>query len=76
MENEILLAIDLSVTCADGSKHDGVVMKIINNKTIYVTKDGLELYSNKKVITIDAGNFVQNIMFIGHAIEKYREDNP
>lgn len=76
MENEILLAIDLSVTCADGSKHDGVTMKIINNKTIYLTKDGLNLESAQKVITIDAGQFVQNPMFIGNAIEKYREDNP
>jgi len=76
MENEILLAIDLGVTCADGSKYDGVVMKIINDKTIYLTKDGLELDSNQKVITIDAGTFVQNLMLIGHAIEKYREDNP
>ena len=76
MENEILLAIDLSVTCADGSKHDGVIMKIINNKTIYLTKDGLNLESAQKVITIDAGQFVQNPMFIGNAIEKYREDNP
>ena len=76
MENEILLAIDLSVTCADGSKHDGVIMKIINNKTIYLTKNELKLEGVQKVITIDAGQFVQNPMFIGNAIEKYREDNP
>jgi hypothetical protein len=76
MENEILLAIDLGVTCADGSNHDGVVMKIINDKTIYLTKNGLELDSNQKVITIDTGTFVQDLMFITHAIEKYREDNP
>lgn len=76
MENEILLAVDLGVTCADGSKHDGVIMKIINDKTIYLTKDGLKLDSNQKVITIDTGNFVQDLMLIGYAIEKYREDNP
>lgn len=75
MENEILLAINLSVTCADGSKHDDVTMKIINNKTIYLTKDGLNLEGVQKVITIDAGQFVQNPMFIANAIEKYREDN-
>jgi hypothetical protein len=76
MENEILLAVDLGVTCADGSKHDGVIMKIINDKTIYLTKDGLKLDNNQKVITIDAGIFSSDLMLISHAIEKYREDNP
>ena len=76
MENEILLAVDLGVTCADGSKHDGVMMKIINDKTIYLTKDGLKLDNNQKVITIDTGTFVQDLMLIGYAIGKYREDNP
>ena len=76
MENEILLAVDLGVTCADGSKHDGVIMKIINDKTIYLTKDGLKLDNNQKVITIDTGTFVQDLMLIGYAIERYREDNP
>ena len=76
MENEILLAVDLGVTCADGSKHDGVIMKIINDKTIYLTKDGLKLDNNQKVITIDTGTFSSDLMLISHAIEKYREDNP
>lgn len=76
MENEILLAVDLGVTCADGSKHDGVIMKIINDKTIYLTKDGLKLDNNQKVITIDTGIFSSDLMLISHAIEKYREDNP
>ena len=76
MENEILLAVDLGVTCADGSKHDSVIMKIINDKTIYLTKDGLKLDNNQKVITIDTGIFSSDLMLISHAIEKYREDNP
>ena len=76
MENEILLAVDLGVTCSDGSKHDGVIMKIINDKTIYLTKDGLKLDNNQKVITIDTGIFSSDLMLISHAIEKYREDNP
>ena len=76
MEKEILLAVDLGVTCADGSKHDGVIMKIINDKTIYLTKDGLKLDNNQKVITIDTGIFSSDLMLISHAIEKYREDNP
>ena len=76
MENEILLAVDLGVTCADGSKHDGVIMKIINDKTIYLNKDGLKLDNNQKVITIDTGIFSSDLMLISHAIEKYREDNP
>lgn len=76
MENEILLAIDLSVTCADGSKHDDVTMKMINNKTIYLTKDGLNLENVQKVITIDAGKFTEDHMIIFSAIKTYREDNP
>ena len=76
MENELLLAVDLGVTCADGSKHDGVIMKIINDKTIYLNKDGLKLDNNQKVITIDTGIFSSDLMLISHAIEKYREDNP
>lgn len=74
--NEILLGIGLSVSCADGSEHYNVIMKIINDKTIYLTEKGENLVAGNCVVKINSGEFVESLMVIGLAIDKYKEDNP
>ena len=73
--NEILLGIGLSVSCADGSEHHNVIMKIINDKTIYLTEKGENLVASNCVVKINSGEFVESLMVIGLAIDKYKEDN-
>lgn len=74
--NEILLGIGLSVSCADGSEHHNVIMKIIDGKTIYLTEKGENLVASNCVVKINSGEFVESLMVIGLAIDKYKEDNP
>jgi len=73
--NEILLGIGLSVSCVDGSEHHNVVMKIINDKTIYLTENNESLIATQQVVKINSGEFVESLMVIGLAIDKYKEDN-
>lgn len=75
MMNEILLGIGLSVSCADGSEHDNVIMKIINDKTIYLTENNESLIADRQVVKINSGEFVESLMIIALAIDKYKEDN-
>jgi hypothetical protein len=74
MTNEILLGIGLSVSCADGSEHHNVIMKIIDGKTIYLTEEGENLTAGNCVVKINSGEFVESLMVIGLAIDKYKED--
>jgi len=76
MTNGILLGIGLSVSCADGSKRHNVIMKIIDNKTIYLTEEGEILAAGNCVVKINNGEFVESLMVIGSAIDRYKEDNP
>jgi len=73
--NEILLGIGLSVSCVDGLEHHNVVMKIINDKTIYLTENNESLIATQQVVKINSGEFVESLMVIGLAIDKYKEDN-
>ena len=75
MTHEILLGIGLSVSCADGSTHHNVIMKIIDGKTFYSTEEGKNLTAANHVIKINSGEFVESLMVIGLAIDKYKEQN-
>lgn len=76
MTNQILLGIGLSVSCADGSEHHNVIMKIIDGKTFYSTEGGENLTAANHVLKINSGEFVESLMVIGSAIDQYRMDNP
>lgn len=70
--SETVLGINLKVTCADHGVHEGVIMKVVNDRVIYLTIDGEELKGDCCVNTIDGGTFVAPVSVIGNAIEAYR----
>ena len=51
-------------------------MKIIDGKTIYLTESNESLIAAQQVVKINSGEFVESLMVIGLAIDKYKEDNP
>jgi len=70
--SETVLAIDLKVTCADHGTHEGVTMKVIDERVVYVTPDGEELKGDCCVKTIDGGSFLMPLTVIAAMIEEYR----
>lgn len=72
---ETFLAFDLTVTCADGSNHSSVELKVVDGTVIYVTPDGKELRGAQAVETIESGNFVTAPNVVAQAIEKYRSQD-
>lgn len=70
--NEEVLAFDLKVICADKSKHESVELKLIDDKVVFVTPDGLELKGKNAVAFIDNGNFLVPAHTMEHAIVRYR----
>jgi hypothetical protein len=73
--SESVLAIDLKVTCADHGTHEGVILKMVDDKVIYETPSGEQLKGDCRVETIDAGTFVVPPMVFAAAIAKYRGQN-
>lgn len=72
---ETVLAIDLSVTCADHGTHQGVVLKIVDDEVIYETPSGQRLAGDCCVQTLDGGMIVAPPSVFASAIAKYREQN-
>jgi hypothetical protein len=71
--SETVLGIDLKVTCADHGVHEGVVMKIVDDRVIYLTTDGEELKGDCRVINIDHSCFLVPMNFVAMAIDMYRK---
>lgn len=65
--------IDLNVTCADGSSHQGVTMKIVGGEVIYECTDGQRLTGATKVISTQAGMYACNPMQLAAVLHQYRE---
>ena len=72
---EIIIGVDLSVTCADGTKRDGVIFKVIEDIPIYETPDGELLKGSTKVISTQGGNFIAGMQFMMAAIFKYKKED-
>lgn len=70
--SETVLGINLKVTCADHCTHEGVTMKVIDERVVYVTPDGEELKDHCAVQNISGGTFVAGMHVIGAAICTYR----
>lgn len=73
--SETVLGIDLKVTCSDHGTHEGVTMKVVDERVVYVTPDGEELKGDCCVETIDGGMFVMPVHVIASMVEKYRGQN-
>jgi len=71
--NETVLAFGITATCADGSVHTDVVMKVIDSVVIYETTDGEHLCGDCCVKELDNATFVMPIQFVAMAIEQYRK---
>jgi hypothetical protein len=71
---EIVIGFDLSVTCADGTTHNGVVFKVVEDIPIYETPEGELLKGNTKVISTQGGNFIAGMQFMMAAIFKYKKE--
>ena len=72
---EIVIGVDLSVTCADGTTRDGVVFKVIEDIPIYETPEGELLKGSTKVISTQGGNFITGMRFVMAAIFKYKKED-
>ena len=70
--SETVLAIDLKVTCADHGMHEGVTMKLLNDRVVYLTTEGEELKDDCAVQNISAGTFLKTMDVISAAIWAYR----
>lgn len=70
--SETVLAIDLKVTCADHGMHEGVTMKLVGDRVMYVTPEGEELKGECAVQNISAGTFLKTMDVISAAIWAYR----
>jgi hypothetical protein len=73
--SETVLAINLSVTCADHATHEGVILKIVGDQVVYETPNGERLEGDCCVQTIDGGSFVVPPTVFAPALAKYREQN-
>jgi len=71
--NEIFVATGITATCADGSVHDDVVMKVIDGVVIYETADGKHLCGDCCVKSIDGATFLAPLSYVTLAIEQYRK---
>ena len=71
----ILLGLDLSLTCADGTTRDGVIFKLIDDIPIYETPDGELLKGSTKVVSTQSGTFVVDLQLMAAAIFKYRKED-
>jgi len=72
---EIIIGFDLSVTCADGTTRDNVMLKLMDDIPVYETPDGEHLEGSTKVITIQSGNFIADFQLMAAAIFKYKEED-
>ena len=72
---EIVLGVNLSVTCHDGTTRNGVVFKVIDDIPIYEAPDGELLKGSIKVITIQSGNFIPDMQLLAAAIFKYKKED-
>lgn len=70
--SETVLAIDLKVTCADHGVHEGVTMKVVDDRVVYLTTDGEELKDHCAVQNISGGTFLAMMDVISAAIWTYR----
>ena len=73
--SETVLAIDLKVTCADYGVYEGVTMKLVDDRVVYLTTDGEELKGDCCVQAIDGGTFVMPVHVIASMVENYRGQN-
>lgn len=72
---EIVIGLDLSVTCADGTTRNDVKYKIKNGIVIYETQDGESLKGATKVIGIDGGNLIGDIRLLAQANFIYNKED-
>lgn len=70
---ETIIATGITATCADGSVHDDVVMKVRDGIVIYETVTGEHLCGDCCVKTIDNAQLLAPIQYIARAIEQYRK---
>jgi len=71
--SEIIIAIGVTATCADGSVRDDVIMKNVNGVVIYETPDGEHLCGDCCVKLLDNARFVAPLPYVAQAIEQYRK---
>lgn len=72
---EQVIGCNLTVICADGTEHTDIVLKIINDKVLYVTLDGEELKADTAVEKIEAGNFLAPLFIVAQAVDHYRRQS-
>lgn len=72
---EIVIGLDLSVTCSDGTTRNNVKYKIKNGIVIYETQDGESLKGATKVIGIDGGNLIGDIRLLAQANFIYNKED-
>ena len=72
---QIIIGVDLSVTCADGTTRNGVVFKVIEDIPIYETPEGELLKGSTKVISTQGGNFIAGMRFMMAATFKYKKED-
>lgn len=71
--SEHICGIQMSVICVDGSKHDGVTLKIAEDVVIYETLEGTKLTGSQKVVSTESALFSCTLEQLTAAILKYRE---
>jgi hypothetical protein len=72
---EFILGNKLDVTCKDGTTHQNVIFKVINNMPMYETLQGVNLKAETQVITIDGGELFGDILEITYYLNKYKKEN-
>lgn len=70
--SEIILAINVVASCADGSIHNDVTMKRCNDQIVFATADGEHLCGNCCVKDIETGTIIVNLMLFAMAMATYR----
>lgn len=70
---ETIIATGITATCADGSVHDDVMMKVQDGIVIYETATGEHLCGDCCVETLDNAQFLAPIQYVARAIEQYRK---
>lgn len=71
--SEAILATGIIATCADGSVHDDVVMRLVDGQVIYQAPDGEHLCGDCCVKLLDNAQFMAPPGLIAQAIEQYRK---
>lgn len=71
--NEVIIAVKIIANCADGSVHNDVTMKAVDNQIVFETPNGEHLCGDCCVKTMDNAEVFVGPALFGAAMMQYKK---